>query len=159
MRVARHISFIRMKKIILLVLTAVMLASCAVHKHTSTVRVMNQKSFYEAPLIAELEVGEKIVYAYYPTKQERKNLSLQAMKENAVAAALEANDKADVLLHPQYKMILKGILKNKCERIIVTGFPAHYKAFREPGMEELEKIILLNNGQAVVAKKKKEVVK
>ena len=132
-----------------------MLASCSVQKSTSSVRVMNQKAFHEAPLIADLEVGDKIQYVYYPTKQERKSLSLQSIKENAVAAALEANDKADVLLHPQFKMALKGVMKNKCERIVVTGFPAHYKGFREPGMEELEKIILLNGGQAVTIKEKK----
>lgn len=121
---------------------------------------MNQKSFHEAPLIAELEVmDEKIQYVYYPTASERRSMSLQAIKENAVAAALEANDKADVLLHPQFKVSLKGILRNKCERVIVTGFPAHYVGFREPSPEELDKIIMLNNGAYVNTKKEKRVLK
>lgn len=141
-----------MKKLLGLLALTMLCVSCSVQRSTSTYRTMNQKSFHEAPLIADLEVGEKIEYTFIPTKTMRRRLSNAALKENAVAAALEANGNADVLLHPQYKTVTSAT--RKCKKIVVTGFPAKYVKFREPSVEELDKIIMLNNGSYIHMNKK-----
>lgn len=48
-------------------LTLIMLCVlCSVQRSTSTYRTKNQMSFHKAPLIADLEVGEKILRDFLP---------------------------------------------------------------------------------------------
>lgn len=57
-----------MNKLLGLLALIMLCVLCSVQRSTSTYRTKNQMSFHKAPLIADLEVGEKIVVTGFPAK-------------------------------------------------------------------------------------------
>jgi hypothetical protein len=78
---------------------------------------------------------KKISQRYIPTKQERAG-GLNFVVTNATAAALRANNNADVLVAPQYDANYKVIFGHKkIKSVTVYGYPATYTNIR-PAKEE-----------------------
>ncbi|MCH5225127.1 MAG: hypothetical protein J1D77_03970 [Muribaculaceae bacterium] len=72
--------------------------------------------------VANLQVGNRITYTYYPTAQEKKG-GLKNCKNAAIAAMLKENGNADVIVAPEFNY------DNTLKAITVTGRPASYSNF------------------------------
>ena len=91
-----------MKRFMILAMVTVVMSSCALQRATTSCRSFASQTLSEIPVVADLEVGEKISYTYRPETSMRKRLSKQELIDNAVAEALRENGNADVLLQPQF---------------------------------------------------------
>ena len=124
-----------MKKVLLLVAVAISVASCSVTKITSTHTDVGVYTPVTAPVIADLDVSaKKIKYEYEPGSAIRRGGSDNVINA-AVSKALLQNGNADVLVgletHTEYSST------GAIDRIIVTGYPAYYKNFRNATSEDL----------------------
>ncbi|MCM1377482.1 MAG: hypothetical protein NC097_03625 [Clostridium sp.] len=98
-----------------------MLASCNTVTSTRTATTVKVPTVVSSVNVADLEVGPRVTFTYNTQKNERMGRTAECA---AVAAMLEANGNADVLVAPEYKY------DNDRKVIIVTGRPAKYKNFR-----------------------------
>lgn len=126
-----------MKKIVLLATFAVLLSSCSTITKTATNKPV--KSEVMTSVLADLEVSpNKVNYYYVPTnavhKAGVKNILNSAMRE-----ALAANGDADVFVGLEYEIKYKRFLLffTKVEHIVVSGYPAKYKNFRNPSDDKI----------------------
>ena len=132
---------ITMKKLFVFAAIAAFLTSCTSLAPTTT--IPNTKFICTAThtqvnvvnpvtaLVADLEVSpDKISYSYVPSRAVR-NGGFDNIVNCAVQEALRENGDADVMvaLEQQVKYNDSG----ECESITVTGYPAKYKNFRNPG--------------------------
>ena len=113
-----------MKKLLIVALLVVSMSSCVLQKSTSSFKSVTQESVFEYPVIADLQIGEKISYYFVPNPTIRKRLTKVELIETAIAGALKENGNADVLLHPQY--VFKYVKGSNIRAITVTGYPAKY---------------------------------
>ena len=119
-----------MKKLVLFVCAAALLASCAVQQQNTKVRLTEVQTAIVAPVVADLEISpEKITYTYNPTAVEVRKTDLNTMINNAIAWALEEHGNADVLVNANCRTIYRGM---RLKSIIVTGYPAIAKTFTKP---------------------------
>ncbi len=119
-----------MKKIIVcLALVAMSVSSCSTLR-TATSKSLGIETSIESSATADLEVAQqKVEYTYTPSRKERKKMSYAKIQEKAVAAALKANNNADVMVAPEFIVERKGLAK-RVRKITVVGFPAKYTNFR-----------------------------
>ena len=127
-----------MKRFLIFAVIMLCLSSCALHRSTSATKNFVSKSPLEAPVVADLKVGEKITYVYQPEVNQKRRLTRQQLLEEAVAEALLKNGNADVLLQPQYTFYY--IEGQKFYKVIVSGYPATYFNFRNASSEDLNLI-------------------
>lgn len=127
-----------MKRFMILAMLTVVMSSCALQRATTSCRSFASQTLSEIPVVADLEVGEKISYTYRPETSMRKRLSKQELIDNAVAEALRENGNADVLLQPQF--VFYYVEAQKYRRVTVTGFPAKYVDFRTPTDEDFNNL-------------------
>ena len=113
-----------MKKLLIVVLLVVSASSCVLQKATSSFKDVTPESVFEYPVIADLQIGDKISYHYVPEDIIRKRLTKVELIESAIAATLKENGNADVLLYPQY--VFKYVEGSNIKTITVTGYPAKY---------------------------------
>lgn len=132
------------KSFFLMAITSVMmLASCSMLGPKSLVKTTATHTRISAatPVVAvfaDLDVSpNKISYFYIPSKTVAAG-GLDNVVNSAVHEALIANNNADVLvgLETQVKYNDKGVI----ESITVTGYPAKYVNFRNPGDDYLRKM-------------------
>jgi hypothetical protein len=93
------------------------------------IKTVNTQNIEISPLLADLVISEeKITHEYiHNTKGDINNA-----KDCAVHDALRKYGNADVLVAPQFDIELK----NGVERIIVSGYPAKYKNFRNDKIQK-----------------------
>jgi hypothetical protein len=113
-----------MKKLLVLVVVAMSMASCVLQKATSSFKEVANDGVLEYPVIADLQIGEKVSYHYVPQKLYRKRLTKLELIQNAMALTLEKHGNADVLLNPQY--VFKYKEGSNIREITITGYPAKY---------------------------------
>ena len=119
-----------MKKIIIACafVMPMLFVSCKGTYQTATmVPVHNSVSAFS---IADLDVKGRVSYRYTPTESDKKG-GFKNCAQTAVAALLQQNGNADVLVSPEYKY------DSKLSYIEVSGRPAFYKNFRTPQQSEL----------------------
>ena len=132
-----------MKKLLLLLVVSLAVCSCATLKNTSTHRVVSVNQPVTSPVIADLEISdEKIVYAMTPSIAVR-NGGEQNVINTAVKEALYANGNADVMVGLEYQIKYSPL--KKIMSIVITGYPAKYKNFRN-----LEESQWLDNDKFVI---------
>lgn len=136
-----------MKKVLFLVAVAFAMASCSTTKITATHTGVGVFTPVTAPVIADLDVSaKKIKYEYEPGSAVRRGGETNVVNA-AVSKALLLNGNADVLVgietHIEYSST------GSIDRIIVTGYPAYYKNFRNATAEDLQK-----TGQCVPVEKR-----
>lgn len=118
-----------MKKIFLLAILAVAASSCSTLKNTATTHDFNTNAPYTVPVIADLEISEnRVMYAYIPPKSVR-NGGTQNAINSAIREALVTNGNADVLVGLETQVRFSATKKIKS--VVVTGYPAKYKNFRQ----------------------------
>ena len=132
-----------MKKLVVLIATAALVASCGVTslepKLVST--ATHTKVSVAQPVVAvfaDLEVSpKKISFSYHPSKIVIKG-GVDNVVNSAVREALWSNGNADVMvgLETQVKYNADGEL----EYVTITGYPAKYVNFRNPGDDYLRTI-------------------
>ena len=133
-----------MKKLLIVVLLVVSASSCVLQKATSSFKDVTPESVFEYPVIADLQIGDKISYHYVPEDIIRKRLTKVELIESAIAATLKENGNADVLLYPQY--VFKYVEGSNIKTITVTGYPAKY-VFRKVNDNDFE---ILNSYHSIV---------
>lgn len=128
-----------MKKLIFALLVALTFSSCSTMFQTSTQR--DVKAPVIAAVIGDLDVSnEKVSYTYLPTAQVRRG-GVQNCINCAIAEAL-AKGNFDVLVETQHATVeRKGLFSRKITKIVVTGYPAKYKNFRNADPKALNQAI------------------
>ena len=117
-----------MKKLLLLAVAAITLASCSTVKNSSTYRTFSVNTPYAVPVVADLDISAtKITYAYVPPKTVR-NGGEDNVLNTAVREALSTNGNADVLVGLETQ--IKYNSSKKILSVVITGYPATYKNFR-----------------------------
>ena len=113
-----------MKTIIISIGLTFLLASCAVQKST-TVKTMDVigGGIIQTPVIVDLDVKPTKVTG---TSNGKSDVPLENVKQAAVADAVK-NANADVLVEPRFETSLTSSNKT----VVVTGYPATYKNFRQ----------------------------
>jgi hypothetical protein len=134
-----------MKKFILVIATAIVLSSCGVSMpkpepklvSTSTHTKINAATPVVA-VFADLEVSpDKITFFYLPSKTVVKG-GIDNVIDSAVREALASNGNADVLVGLETQIKYNDL--GEAESITVTGYPAKYVNFRNPGDDYLRTI-------------------
>lgn len=130
-----------MKKIFLIIATAVVAVSC-----TSTAKLINTAShntFNDPKMLvsavyADLDIQEtKITYFYIPSKTVIAG-GLDNIINSAVSEALVQNNNADVLVGLQKQIKYNSL--GEVESIVITGYPAHYINMRNAGSSYFEDV-------------------
>lgn len=123
-----------------------LLSSCGItsKSKTSTVKTMDivNGGVYTKPLLADLDVKETKVTA--TAKGTVSKDGVDFVKNQAVANALKSSN-GDILVEPKYDVDIV----NDDVTVIVTGFVANYKNFRQLKAEDstfLKNRLLLNAG-------------
>lgn len=134
-----------MKKLVLLIATAALVASCGVSMPKPEPKLVGTATHTKVSVVqpvvavfADLEVSpKKISFFYLPSKTVVKG-GVDNVIDSAVREALASNGDADVLvgLETQVKYNAEG----EAESITVSGYPAKYVNFRNPGDDYLSKI-------------------
>ncbi len=84
---------------------------------------------YTVPVIADLEISEnRILHVYIPSNNVRRG-GTQNVINTAIREALATNGNADVLVGLETQVRFNVIKKIKS--VVVTGYPAKYKNFRQ----------------------------
>ena len=129
-----------MKKLFFLVASVAMFVGCSAPTKliTSSTHTKINAAVPVVAVFADLDVAkEKITYLFIPSQSAR-NGGYDNVIDSAVSEALAANGGADVLvgLEKQVKYNTKG----EVESVVVSGYPAKYVNFRNPGDEYLREI-------------------
>jgi len=114
-----------MRKIgLILIIGVVILSSCATWKKTSNAKKVDitQTRVIHKPIIADLSVGLTKVRGNATGLTK----NLQAVKIEAVKAALYSANDGDVLIEPNFTISTR----KKRVQVEVTGYPAMYNNFR-----------------------------
>lgn len=119
-----------------------LISSCTTVKKTATaVDVSN--GVYQYPVVANLEVKEKVEatkeWSFRPFHIGEMKVSVA--KGNLISETLK-NCNADVLLEPQFHFTKVPFGMRK---LVVTGYPASYKNFRDATEKDMEVIKAANN--------------
>ena len=118
-----------MRKLFLFAILAIATSSCSTLKNTATTHDFNMNAPYTVPVIADLEISEnRILHAYIPPKNVRRG-GTQNTINTAVREALATNGNADVLVGLETQVRFNAMKKIKS--VVVTGYPAKYKNFRQ----------------------------
>lgn len=120
-----------MKKIVLGIATLAMMASCTTLRQ-STVSTVDVNTAVSNQSTADLIVADaKISHIYVPEGKEKK-ASMNTILNNAVYEALKENGNADVLVNFQYQATVTKKLwfNRKVQKVVITGYPATYKNFK-----------------------------
>lgn len=146
-----------MKKLIILALAAAALSSCAINR--ANVKTTELATPVVSTTIATLDIAEKsITYTYKPTKQERNNLTISQLEQNAIYLALKecgADELVKVNYYIEGKTRFFAALGPKIKTITVKGYPATFKNFREPDENDRQNIdVVYNSYQTVQVKSK-----
>lgn len=130
-----------MKKVLLITIVSVLtLMSCSVSRPKSIVKTTAtyERANFTTPVVAvfaDLDVSPtKISFVYIPGSTISKS-GYDNVLSAAVREALASNGDADVLvaLESQVKYNKKG----NVESVVISGYPAKYVNFRNPGDEYL----------------------
>ena len=140
-----------MKKLLIIALVAVVMASCSVNRAAVNTTAVSCAKI-ETTTMASLDISKKrITYTYAPTSTEAKNLTEQALMQNAIFKALEANGNADLLVHiNSFVTLNKGCKRVKS--IVVSGYPAYYVDFREPSEMDLKSVAVFKDARCCETK-------
>lgn len=118
-----------MKKLFFALLAVVLFSSCSTMRQSATQR--DVAAPVVSAVISDLDVApEKIFYTYVPTRQVRRG-GVHNCINCAIAEALKRGD-YDVLVETQQATVeRKGLFGRKITKVVVTGYPAKYKNFRQ----------------------------
>lgn len=121
-----------MKKIMLVaaVVAAMFATSCSSIHNTATVQGVDSKIV--SVTTADMKVGQRTSYTLYPTSAQRK-AGEKSVKAAAVAALLEKNGNADVLVAPEFEIKRAN---HKIKYVKVSGRPATYTNFKPAEMHK-----------------------
>ncbi len=128
-----------MKRLIYLLVSVLLFASCTVFK--SSIQTTAVKAPVFSATAASLQVAETpITFTYTPSEYEKRHSSLETILENASYQALVEKSAGDVLIQLSYKVEGKGFGRTvrKIKRITITGYPAKYVDFRTPDENDRE---------------------
>ena len=124
-----------MKKFLTIALiTSLAFTSCTtIYKSASTQQITSSVT---SAVTADLDVSEKkITYDYYHTNGG----GLENAKNCAVSQALKQHGNADILVAPQFEISLRrGLFGTTIQKIVVSGYPAKYKNFKQIRLEDLQ---------------------
>lgn len=133
-----------MKKLFVLAVLAVSLASCStVNNSASDERINNQ---ILAGAVADLDVSpQRITYTYHVKWSTRRGGFDNCIK-TAIREALKKNGNADILVQKEVTTVLKfGLLGYKLKSVTISGYPAKYKNIKTIPQSSLIK--RLENGR------------
>lgn len=105
----------------LAVVVSLVLSSCVTTTWTATTAKVDNSVCTVS--VADLNVGQKVTYIYRTNSSDRRGGVKNCLRA-AVSSMLRDNNRADVLVAPEYKY------DNSLHTIEVTGYPATYKNFR-----------------------------
>lgn len=118
-----------MKKILLIGIPAILLASCQTVTNTSRTEMIQSSA--RSATVADLDVYPDRVTATLQVGKSLMRGGEANVKHAAEAEALAKYGKGDLLLEPQYVVKKKrGLLRTRIVEISVSGRPASYKNFR-----------------------------
>lgn len=134
-----------MKKFILVIASAILLASCGVSMPKPEPKLVSTSTHTKisaaTPVVAvfaDLDVSpDKITFFYLPSKTVVKG-GLDNVIDSAVREALASNGNADVLVGLETQIKYNDL--GEAESITVTGYPAKYVNFRNPGDDYLRSL-------------------
>ena len=138
--------FNNMKKAILLAAVAVIIASCSAPTKLINSATYKNVSFQPvAAVFADLDVSQKKISYFMMPSNSVAIGGYDNVVATAVREALIANGDADVLiaLETQVKYSSDGAI----ESITVSGYPAKYTNFRNPGDDYLKEIANAKAGE------------
>ncbi len=117
-----------MKKFLLMatVVAAMFATSCSSIQNTATTKNVDSKIV--SVMTADMMVGPRVSYTLNPTAAQRK-AGDKSVKAAAVAALLEQNGGADVLVAPEFEIKRTN---GKVNYVKVSGRPATYVNFQAP---------------------------
>ncbi len=117
-----------MKKFLLLLAVAIAATSCSTLVNTSTHKEFNVNTPYAVPIVADLDISKtKVMYTYIPPKSIQRG-GQRNVVNTAVREALVANGNADVMVGLETQISYNFF--RKITSIVITGYPAKYKNFR-----------------------------
>lgn len=134
-----------MKKFILVIASAILLASCGVSMPKPEPKLVSTSTHTKisaaTPVVAvfaDLDVSpDKITFFYLPSKTVVKG-GLDNVIDSAVREALASNGNSDVLVGLETQIKYNDL--GEAESITVTGYPAKYVNFRNPGDDYLRSL-------------------
>lgn len=113
-----------MKKIIFSIGIAFLFASCSVYKTTTTKTMdVSGGGIIQTPVIVDLDVKPNKVSG---TATGKKEVPIENVRQSAIADAVKSAN-ADVLVEPRFETTITSSNKT----IVVSGYPANYKNFRQ----------------------------
>lgn len=127
-----------MKKLVLFAIVMVAMSACSAPTkliNTATHKKMAVSSPVAA-VFADLSVSEKKISYFMMPSKTVSNGGFDNVVNTAVREALLANGDADVLVGLETQVKYDG--KGQVESITVSGYPAKYVNFRNPGDEYLK---------------------
>ena len=132
-----------MKKLFVIGVLSMLLASCSTHKATVNTTRVNHPVI-ESTTMATVDVDKKrISYTYVPSRKDSKTLSEAHLLNNAIYMALQANGNADVLVKVNsFVTYNKGLFGKRIKSISISGYPARYVDFREPSDDDLKRVFV-----------------
>lgn len=135
-----------MKKLLLLLASVVLFASCSiVRSSVKTVPITNDVKAYTA---ATLQVDSQMVrQTYKPQHRVSKRLTLDEIVQNAVYIIIEKIG-CDTMVQVRYSVIYNK--KGRVKQIKICGFPAKYVNFREPTEADRENAKAYNTSIRIV---------
>ena len=117
-----------MKKLFILAVAAMAMASCSTFNTASVADVDNK---ILAGAVADLEVApQRVTYTYKPTASVRRGGTKNCVR-TAIREALDVNGSADILIQEEVTTIIRPALFSKSlkkvKSVTVSGYPAKYK--------------------------------
>lgn len=133
-----------MKKLLLPAVAALCLCSCSTITHTASTESVPTE--IRSTNTADLKVSDKtITYKFTPTN-EYLRAGDGAVKNAAIAKALEAYGEGDLLVAPEFEIKKKrGLFGSKIQYVVVKGHPASYTNIHPTTLQEAEVIQTLNS--------------
>lgn len=133
-----------MKRFIIIVAAASVLASCAVTRTHSARTATVQSEITQMPTVVELDVAEKreksdIFEWTNRMFSFKRRTGVKEKTQEAVAQILERAD-ADILIEPKVSLDRKIKPFATDYTLSVSGYPAKYKAFRTASVEDIETV-------------------
>lgn len=117
-----------MKKLFLLVVVAISIASCGTLKNSATYRNFSVNAPFAVPVIADLSISEsRVTHSYIPPKAVKNGGEVNVIN-TAVREALQINGNADVMVGLETQV--KYNVRKKLVSVVISGYPAKYKNFR-----------------------------
>ncbi len=135
-------------RIVLAIALVAILSACSVstmHTASPNTNDVYETTIFHSPMIADLEVQEQKITEEYECKiswsATDTDKEIEGLKNYATAEALRKSS-ADILIEATYEIHISPERSHNSNiiKVVVTGYPATYKNFRNVSPQELELI-------------------